>query len=112
MIEQSILLHVQQSIYYTSSCGQSICNLNLILYPINPWLTLAHDDELEHLTQRVIIPQGGVKPYVHPALSTRTYKPVSGSGSEKGSQLIHQELRIPLHKGKKNFCFELLMEVQ
>ena len=34
MIEQSILLHVQQSIYYTSSCGQSICNLNLILYPI------------------------------------------------------------------------------
>ena len=75
-------------------------------------LTLAHDDELEHLTQRVIIPQGGVKPYVHPALSTRTYKPVSGSGSEKGSQLIHQELRIPLHKGKKNFCFELLMEVQ
>ena len=75
-------------------------------------LTLAHDEELEHLTQRVIIPQGGVKPYVHPALSTRTYKPVSGSGSEKGSQLIHQELRIPLHKGKKNFCFELLMEVQ
>ena len=37
MIEQSILLHIQQSIYYTSSCGQSICNLNLILYPINPW---------------------------------------------------------------------------
>ena len=34
MIEQSILLHVQQSIYYTSSCGQSICNLILILYPI------------------------------------------------------------------------------
>ena len=31
-------------------------------------LTLAHDDELEHLTQRVIIPQGGVKPYIHPAL--------------------------------------------
>ena len=39
MIEQSILLHVQQSIYYTSSCGQSICNLNLILYPINPWVS-------------------------------------------------------------------------
>ena len=31
-------------------------------------LTLAHDEELEHLTQRVIIPQGGVKPYIHPAL--------------------------------------------
>ena len=34
MIEQSILLHVQRSIYYTSSRGQSICNLILILYPI------------------------------------------------------------------------------
>ena len=34
MIEQSILLHVQQSIYYTSSCGQSICNLNLMPHPI------------------------------------------------------------------------------
>ena len=34
MIEQSILLHVQQSIYYTSSWRQSICNLILILYPI------------------------------------------------------------------------------
>ena len=25
---------IEQSIYYTSSCGQSICNLNLILDPI------------------------------------------------------------------------------
>ena len=32
--EASILLHVQQSIYYTSSCGQSICNLNLMPHPI------------------------------------------------------------------------------
>ena len=31
-------------------------------------LTLAHDEELDHLTQRVIIPQGGVKPDIHPAL--------------------------------------------
>ena len=31
-------------------------------------LTLAHDEELEHLTHRVTIPQGGVKPYIHPAL--------------------------------------------
>ena len=34
MIEQSILLHIQQSIYFTSSCGQSICNLNLMPHPI------------------------------------------------------------------------------
>ena len=43
MIEQSILLHVQQSIYYTSSCGESICNLNLILYPINPCVKVTNN---------------------------------------------------------------------
>ena len=32
--EASILLLVQQSIYYSSSWGQSICNLNLMPHPI------------------------------------------------------------------------------
>ena len=32
--EVSILLLVQQSIYYPSSYGQSICNLNLMPHPI------------------------------------------------------------------------------
>ena len=34
IIEQSILLLFQQSIYYSSSWGQSICNLNLMPHPI------------------------------------------------------------------------------
>ena len=54
MIEQSILLHVQQSIYYTSSCGQSICNLNLILYPINPCRTRARVAMLRFLLTLVL----------------------------------------------------------
>ena len=51
MIEQSILLHVQQSIYYTSSCGQSICNLNLILYPI----ILANQDKIWRISALIEI---------------------------------------------------------
>ena len=49
MIEQSILLHVQQSIYYTSSCGRSICNLNLMPHPIilGPAPTLASMEDTE-----------------------------------------------------------------
>ena len=37
VIEQSILLHAQQSIYYTSSCRQSICNLNIHARSYYPW---------------------------------------------------------------------------
>ena len=38
------------------------------MFPRCIQLALLHDRELEQLTRGVIIPQGGVKPYIHPEL--------------------------------------------
>jgi len=42
------------------------------VFPRCVQLALLHDKELDQLTRGVIVPQGGVKPYIHPALLGRT----------------------------------------
>ena len=54
MIEQSILLLVQQSIYYMSSCGQSICNLNLMPHPIILVITLLDKNKQQVLEMKLL----------------------------------------------------------
>eukprot|EP00092_Neocalanus_flemingeri_P085166 GFUD01107122.1.p1 GENE.GFUD01107122.1~~GFUD01107122.1.p1 ORF type:complete len:308 (-),score=83.87 GFUD01107122.1:61-984(-) len=46
-------------------------------------LSLLHDKELFQLTRGVIVPQGGVRPYIHPALLGRAVgQAVSGQGED------------------------------
>ena len=40
-------------------------------------LSLLHDKELDQLTRGVVVPQGGVRPYIHPVLLGKT---VPGGG--------------------------------
>ena len=35
-------------------------------------LSLLHDKELDQLTRGVVVPQGGVRPYIHPVLLGKT----------------------------------------
>ena len=45
-------------------------------------LTLLHDKELFQLTRGAIVPQGGVKPFIHPMLERRADQPERISTSE------------------------------
>jgi len=46
-------------------------------------LTLRHDKELEELTKGAIVPEGGVRPFVHPQLLPK------GAGSDEGAPEEH-----------------------
>jgi len=49
-------------------------------------LSLLHDKELDQLTRGVIVPQGGVRPYIHPALLGKTLPGGQGGGGpEQGA---------------------------
>jgi len=43
-------------------------------------LSLLHDKELDQLTRGVIVPQGGVRPYIHPVLLGKTLPGGQGGG--------------------------------
>ena len=86
MIDQSILLHVQQSIYYTSSCGQSICNLNLILYPIILDLAALEDVVEELLVVLTQLPEEDEQLLVEVDL-------LLGAGQVGLGQRVHQQPR-------------------
>ena len=48
-------------------------------------LSLLHDKELDQLTRGVIVPQGGVRPYIHPVLLGKTLPGGGGGVPEQGA---------------------------
>jgi len=50
-------------------------------------LALLHDKELDQLTRGVIVPQGGVRPYIHPALLGKTKMVTDAGGADVEDQV-------------------------